>query len=59
LEAHQESYIEKIKNARPLEFDSVQEDLEGEDESSSGSLVPMDFENDLPPADFDFLKEQI
>lgn len=29
-----ESYIDRIKNARPLEFDSVQEDYEAENQSS-------------------------
>jgi hypothetical protein len=29
-EEEEQSYIEKIKNARPLEFESVQEDYEAE-----------------------------
>lgn len=42
LEQQPESYIEKIKNARPLEFESVQEDYEAENESSFEEQ--MDFE---------------
>jgi hypothetical protein len=50
-----QSYIEKIKNARPLEFESVQEDYEAENQSS--------FEEELsfePKVEnFDLLKSKI
>ena len=52
-----EQLIEKIKNARPLEFESVEEDYEAENQASFEE--ELDFEVSKQPENFDILKSKI
>lgn len=52
-----ESYIEKIKNARPLEFESVLEDYEAENDSSCEEQMDLDQKKESD--NFEELKSKI